>query len=165
MFAESVSHAPIILETHDIYTDLIRSHGIPEFVPQTPTDSLKTRREEEDSWARAAVCVKLSPEDHAIIAKFSKRAVLARPYVRSLSGSGRQWAEIVKANRLRGSFLEAGEIDILLWGSMHQGNVDSINWFVDKVLTADEALADARIVVAGRVIERLESDRLAARGV
>jgi hypothetical protein len=165
ILTEAVTRAPVILATHDIYTELIRVHGVPDFVPHRRIDFEACRRDETAAWARVAVCVNLSPEDQAAIGRVARHAVLARPYALRHAPSGRSWTEVVSANGLPAAFLEAEGCDILLWGGWHQVNVDAVHWFIEAVRPLHPALLAARVIVAGRVAQGLDPARLAVPGV
>jgi GT2 family glycosyltransferase len=161
MLTEAITRAPIVLETHDVYSNLIAVHGVPDFVPRTRPDPEAERRDEAACWARVAACVTLTPEDHAVVAPAARHAVLARPYVARRAPSGRSWAEVVAQNGLPPALAAAEEFDILLWGGWHQGNVEGIHWFVEQVMRREPALRMARVVIAGRVAQGLDPARLA----
>ena len=159
IFAESLTRAPIILETHDIYSDLLTSHGIPKFVPRGP-DSIELRRTEERSaWARVAACINLSPIEHAEISQIAKRAALVRPYITKRQ-SARSWPEFLAANDLPPAFCQTSLFDIMLWGDLHDGNVRGVRWFLNELIPRYEPLQSATIVVAGRVASRLDQNTL-----
>jgi len=149
-FTRRITKAPLILETHDIYSKLLDTHGIPAFVPRGP-DSPELRLVEERAvWRTVAACVNLSPEDHAIVSKDAALAVLARPYVATRSSTRRSWLEVVAANGLPEKFRTTNEFDLMLWGSWHDGNVAGVRWFLE-VAAQDARLKGLKILVAGRV--------------
>jgi Glycosyl transferases group 1 len=154
-FAEQLTQAPIVLETHDIYSRLLDSHGIPGFVPRGPDGQPLRMAEEKEAWARVAACVNISPEDHEEVARVAKFSVLARPYVMKRH-SMRSWPEVLGANRLDAAFRTANLFDVMLWGSWHDANVRGITWFLEKVVTAQEVLQRSRILLVGRVVEGLD---------
>ncbi|CAH2601900.1 Glycosyltransferase [Rhodovastum atsumiense] len=165
LLTETLTRAPVVLATHDIYSDLIRSHGVPEFVPHGAIDDAACRREERECWHRVAVCANISTEEHALIRRDARHAVLVRPYAAPRLPSDRSWPEIVAANRLPDACREVSGCDILVWGGWHQVNVDGVHWFLDQVRPLHPALANARIIIAGRVVQGLDRARLPERNV
>jgi hypothetical protein len=151
-FAERLSKAPIILETHDIYGKLLTTHGIPSFLPRGPDGASLREAEEVDVWRRVAGCVNLSPEDHAVIARAARHAALARPYVARIQRPTRSWPEVLAANRLPASLRPVTSFDIMLWGDWHEGNVAGVRWFLEQVADSHDRLRQASILLAGRVV-------------
>jgi glucosyl-dolichyl phosphate glucuronosyltransferase len=157
--AERLTRAPIVLETHDIYSRLLDAHGIPAFVPKGPDGKDLRIAEEEKVWARVAACVNLSPQDHEDVARVAKFSVVARPYAIKRHRR-RSWLEVLAENRLDSEFHSGSWFDVMLWGSRHAVNAQSITWFLDEVVTRHEALQRARILIVGRVIEELDQTLL-----
>jgi GT2 family glycosyltransferase len=155
-FTNRLTKAPLILETHDIYSKLLSTHGVPRFVPPGPDGPDLRLVEESTVWKSVAGCVNLSPDDHEVIKKHAALAVLARPYVARRSLTRRSWPEVLAANGLPDSFTTANEFDLMLWGSWHDGNVASVLSFL-KVVAQDERLTALKILVVGRVISGLPS--------
>jgi glucosyl-dolichyl phosphate glucuronosyltransferase len=155
-FADHLTQAPIVLETHDIYSHLLDSHGIPGFIPGGPDGRHLRMTEEQETWAQVAACVNLSPEDHEHVAKAAKFSVLIRPYVTNPERSRRSWLEVLAENRLDPAFRTCSVFDMMLWGSPHEANARSITWFLDEVVTAHEELRHARILIIGRVIDAFD---------
>lgn len=156
--ARSLTAAPVILETHDVLTDLLDLHGIPAFVPGGRDSRSARLADERALWAQAACCVNLSAADHAEIAPFARQAALIRP-CRPLSGAtGRTWPEIVQAHDRAGWSANAagcGNFDLMLWGSWHDNNVRSIRWFLRDVLPQLAGARRLRIVLAGAVVRAM----------
>jgi glucosyl-dolichyl phosphate glucuronosyltransferase len=150
-FTSHLTKAPLILETHDIYSKLLATHSIPPFVPPGPDSPELRLIEEKAVWRKVAACVNLSPEDHKIIEKDAAVAALARPYVPRRSSVRRSWPEVLAANGLPDKFRTTNEFDLMLWGSWHDGNVAGIRWFLD-IAANDKRLKGLRILIAGRVI-------------
>jgi GT2 family glycosyltransferase len=152
-YTQRLTRAPIILETHDIYSTLLNSHGIPGFVPKGP-DGIELRAvEERKVWSEVAGCVNLSPSEHQIISGHSRASWLVKPVTPQRIPGRRAWLEVLKSNGLPQRFQMSNEFDVMLWGGWHQGNVAGIKWFLDKVVPLEPSLAAARILVVGRVIQ------------
>ena len=154
-FAQRISAAPIILETHDILARQIQSHGLPDFVGADNENQALREADQQDIWRRAAACVNLSPQDDAIIARHARASICLRPYAEAATPRPRPWPQVVRANALSAPFGDHESFDILLWGDWHAGNARAIIWFVQQVLAATPALGDARIALIGRVTRRL----------
>src|SRR5262249_30248283 len=80
---------------------------------------------------------------------------LTRPGI-ARRNSRRSWLEVLAANRLSDKFKTANEFDVMLWGSLHDGNVASICWFLD-IIAQDERLKGAKVLIVGRVVSGLPS--------
>ena len=52
----------------------------------------------------------------------------------------------------------ANEFDLMLWGSPHAGNSDSIKWFVDHVFAQDVRFKGCKVAIVGRVCDLLSAD-------
>ena len=154
-FAKELTSAPIVLETHDVHSNLLTSHGIPSFVPKGPDYQALRETEEAEVWRGVAACANLSPEDHAIISRVAKRSFLARPYVNQTSLRRRSWLEVTAANGLPDGYKTNNHFDIMLWGDWHGGNVAGVRWFLDEVLDTHPRLQRATIVLVGRVRDEL----------
>ena len=163
-FTSRLTTAPLILETHDIYSKLLDTHGVPEFVPSGPDGPDLRLAEEKAVWRKVAACVNLSPEDHEIVANEVAVAALARPYAARRNRTPRSWSEVVAANQLGDDFRAADEFDLMLWGSWHDGNVASISWFLDLV-AQDDRLKWLKVLVVGRVVQGLPLRLLRRQGL
>jgi glycosyltransferase involved in cell wall biosynthesis len=157
LFAERLTRAPMVLETHDVYTKLLATHGVPEFVPQRAAPHAVQFAEESAILAKAAACVNLSDEDQALVAPQSRLSRVIRPYARTRKLVRRSWPEVVASNRLDSKFLSLNRFDLMLWGDWHGGNIAGVKWFVDEVLPRCPRLAEARIILVGRVARGLPS--------
>jgi glycosyltransferase involved in cell wall biosynthesis len=155
LFAASLTRAPMVFETHDIYTKLLATHGVPQFVPESPAPAAVQLSEEAAIIAKAAACVNLSEEDQAVVAPHARFARVIRPYARSRSLTRRSWPEVVAANKLGPHFLQDGRFDLMLWGDWHGGNIAGVKWFAEEVMPRCPRLAKARIVLVGRVARGL----------
>jgi len=168
-FAERLAKAPIVLETHDIFAQLLTTHGIPDFVPRHPDGHKLREADEADVWHRVAACVNLSPDDHAVVARAAKRSVLARPYVertdlyRCLGDCRRP--DVVAANRPPASYRTTSQFDIMLWGDWHRGNVAGVRWFMEQVAGKHDCLRQASILLVGRVAKGLPRHLLQRQGL
>ena len=144
-FAKNLVTCPIVLETQDIFSDLLDLHGVPGFVPPGP-DSPELRREEErKTWRSVAACVNLTLADHQEISKTAPQSFLIRPYIPRVEPIPEHAQDT--------------DIDILLWGSNHGGNLAGIGWFLDEVVPISPALGEAIIAVAGGVSTQPELGR------
>lgn len=151
-FAERITRAPIVLETHDVLTEQLALHGWPDFVSLRGEPTESRHAEEQSIWRRAAVCATISPEDHAKIAPHARLAILVKPAATEATPSLRPWSEVVRANHLDSAFAASEDIDVLLWGDWHAGNVRAVEWVLGQVRHAGgDALAEARFAVIGRV--------------
>jgi hypothetical protein len=164
-FAERVSRAPIVLETHDILTHQLESHGWPKFVSLKDEPAALRDADQQDIWRRANVCVDLSPDDHAEISRYARAAVFIRPTAEAAAPRLRDWREVVRRNALAPDFAASDEIDVLLWGDWHEGNVRAVEWFFNNVRPTDARLAAARIAIVGRVTKLLPQQILHAPNV
>lgn len=151
LFAARLTRAPLVFETHDIYTKLLATHGVPQFVPENPAPTAVQLAEEAAIFAKAAACVNLSEDDQGVVAPHTRFARVIRPYARSRSLVRRSWPEVVAVNNLDASFLSANRFDLMLWGDWHGGNVAGVKWFVEEVMPLCPRLAEARILLVGRV--------------
>lgn len=158
-FTERVTKAPIVLETHDVLTHQIESHGWPDWVSLSGEPKALRDDDQRDMWRRAAVCVNLTPNDHEEIAKYARAAMFVRPTAEPAAATLRPWADVVAANDLSAEFAAREDIDILLWGDWHNGNVRAVEWFLEHV-AADPRLANARIAVIGRVTRNVSQSLL-----
>ena len=149
-FTERVTKAPIVLETHDVLTHQIESHGWPDWVSLTREPTALRDADQRDMWRRAAVSVNLTPSDHEEIAAHARASVFVRPSAEPVEAVKRPWADVVEANALSEDFAAREDIDILLWGDWHNGNVRAVEWFLENIAT-DPRLADKRIAIVGRV--------------
>jgi GT2 family glycosyltransferase len=149
---ERITRAPIILETHDICSDLLDSHGVPYFVPDGPDSPERRAAEEQALWTRVAACVNLSPADHAVIARHARVAEFIRPIPTPPDRPPRSWAETAAANAFPQPLWEAGKIDVLLWGSNHRGKPDPLGdpgrvFRLDHVEAIEDLFAHAEVLV------------------
>ncbi len=150
-FAERISAAPIVLETHDVLTHQLESHGWPKFVSHANEPKALRDSDQHDMWRRAAACVNLSPEDHTEIALHARVSKFVRPIATSSASQTRPWPDVVRANALSTAFAANESIDVLLWGDWHEGNARAVKWFFEQVRGAHPVLQQARIGVIGRV--------------
>jgi hypothetical protein len=155
-FTERVTQAPIVLETHDVLTHQIESHGWPDWVSLAREPTEKRDADQRDMWRRAAVCVNLTPNDHDEIVAHARAAVFVRPSAEPATAIKRRWADVVEANALSEEFAAREDIDILLWGDWHKGNVRAVEWFLENV-ASDRRLADKCIAIIGRVTRNVSS--------
>lgn len=152
---EALTTAPVILETHDVYSNLLDIHGVPRFVPKGPDSTELRLREESAAWRRVAYCVNLSPNDNQEVACHTQRSAFVRPFKAQTSPSDRLWPEVCAANHFQGPAAEAGAFDLMLWGSWHKNNAKSIKWFFQKVRPKLASPEEVRIVVVGRVLNAI----------
>ena len=156
--ARSLTAAPIILETHDVLTDLLDLHGIPAFVPGGRDGRDARLADERALWSQAACCVNLSTADHAEVLPFARQAALIRPCRPPAGATGRTWPEIVQAHGAAGwsgNAAACGNFDLMLWGSWHDNNIRSIRWFFLDVLPRLAGARRLRVVLAGAVVRAL----------
>jgi glycosyltransferase involved in cell wall biosynthesis len=154
-FAKRLTSAPVILETHDICSRLLDVHGVPSFVPIDEDSQTKRLEEERAIWRQVDACVDLSPHDHEQVRRYAQHAVLARPYFSRRTIKRRCWPSVVARNSLSDSFQSANAFDLMLWGSPHAGNSDSIQWLINHVLRKDARLGTVKVAIVGRVCELL----------
>ncbi len=147
--------APVVLETHDIMTDLFDSHEIPPFVPIDPDGRDIRFIDEKRMWQQVSAAVNISPRDAEIVSSHVPNSFLARPYADRHHRPKRSWSQIITDNGLESALGEKDRFDLLMWGTPHLNNLNSIEWFFDSVASLDERLANLRILVLGRVAERL----------
>jgi glycosyltransferase involved in cell wall biosynthesis len=161
-FHNRFTSAPVVLETHDIMTDLYDSHEIPPFVPLEP-DSRELRfTDEEGMWRAVDAAVNLSPTDAETVAPHVTRNFLARPYADPHPRTARSWRQVIADNRLEAVLSEHDRFDVMMWGTPHMNNLKSIEWFFDAVVPLDSRLQRLRILILGRITERF-SDALRQR--
>lgn len=153
--AERITQAPIVLETHDVCAELLNVHGLPHFLPPGADDPALRAQEEQAIWRRVAACVNLAPADHAAVSPHARIAEFVRPVPTRQRPAAIPWPEMAAAHAFPPALAAAGRIDVLLWGSYHKVNVESVTWFLKRVVPADETLAKANIVLAGRMTEPL----------
>ncbi|MBY0565187.1 MAG: glycosyltransferase [Hyphomonadaceae bacterium] len=158
-FAQRLSAAPVVLETHDVVLQQLESHGWPPFVDLGSEPRAMRDSDQRDLWRRADVCVNLTAADHDAIAPHAKAAFLIAPAAPKANMTLRPWSDVVTANQLSAAFAERETIDVLLWGDWHRANARAVEWFFDRVRPLDDTLQQARIAVIGRVT-RLLPDRL-----
>lgn len=150
-FAQRVSSAPIILETHDVLTQQLESHGWPNFV-SLEYEPLHLREQDQAAiWNRAHFCVNLSPEDHTAISACNPSSAFVRPYASSVAPVRRPWSDVVAANNLSPDFAASEDIEVLLWGDWHAGNARAVRWVFDLVRPKHPLLAESRLAIVGRV--------------
>lgn len=147
--------ANVVLETHDVFSHLLDIHGVPNFVPKGPDSQELRLSEERKLWASAELCVNLSSEDHTFISPHARQSAYVRPTKSRTSPSERSWLEVARANRLPPEKVSPGYFDIMLWGSWHETNVQSVKWFIEEVRPRLGRHAQARIVVAGKLVKGL----------
>lgn len=165
LFTERLTHAPVVFETHDIYTNLLESHGVPEFVPANPVGRAAQLEEETAVFARVAACVNLSSVDHSFVSLYARSSTVVRPYARSRSLVRRSWPQAVQANKLDSRFLGTPVFDVMLWGDWHGGNIKGVQWFVERVVPLYGRLQVARILLVGRVSRGLPEGFAEAHGL
>ncbi|WP_419913039.1 glycosyltransferase [Hoeflea sp.] len=151
----SLTNAPIILETHDIYSHLLDIHGVPGFVPSGPDGPALRLEQERAIWKAVDCCVNLSESEQREIADFALRSVFVRPIRNRSTPSDRPWLQFAKENNIACENGAPGFFDIMLWGSWHENNVQSIRWFLEKVRPRLEKRRKLRIVIVGRVLNGL----------
>jgi hypothetical protein len=144
-----------VLETHDVLSEQLNSHGVPHFATRAFDRRAKRTTEERTIWAEAEACITLSPSDHAVIAPHARRSKLIRPYIRPTMRRLRPWDEVCAANALSARFQKQTAFDLLLWGDWHRTNVEGVRWFLKKVMPLNPRLANATVLIAGRVIRGL----------
>ncbi|MDN2568533.1 glycosyltransferase, partial [Aquibium sp. A9E412] len=154
---QRLTDAPVVLETHDVFSHLLDVHGVPGFVPKGPDGAALRLAEEQAAWAQAACCVNLSPADQAAVAPHARRAVYVRPSKERSLASRRSWPEVALANGIAREAMTPGYFDIMLWGSWHETNVQGVKWFLEQVRPRLGRHKQARIIVAGKVINGLGS--------
>lgn len=150
-----LTKAPIVLETHDLYSNLLTSHGIPGFVPKGPDGQTHREIEEAEVWRGVAACVNLSSDDHEAISRVAKKAFLVRPYINGTKIQRRSWLEVMAANKLPESYKAINQFDMMLWGDWHGGNVAGVRWFLEEVIDLHPRLRDASVALVGRVRDGL----------
>src|SRR5262249_8036797 len=134
-----------ILETHDVLTEQLKSHGVPRFARRGFDSAHKRAAEERAIWAEAQACINLSAADHDAIAPHARYAQLVRPYVAPKSANARDGAEVCAANALPAKFREHDAFDLMLWGEWHETNVNGVRWFIEDAMKHEPRLHDARI--------------------
>lgn len=150
-FAKTITSAPTILETHDIFSHLLNVHGIPDFVPRG-RDSMPSRlADEKKIWKKANVCVNLASADHALISKVNKNSFFIKPYLEPRSLALRPWGRVIKQNNLSSKFHSSRSFDLMFWGDQHQGNVIGVQWFFKNVFNLSSLLKDSKILLVGRI--------------
>jgi glycosyltransferase involved in cell wall biosynthesis len=154
-FAERLSRAPVVLETHDIFAKVLARDGLPRFVPRRPDGAHRREADENDIWRRVAACVNLSPDDQSVVSRVATCSVLARPYVSRRDLDIRSWPGVIAANGLPPHYRQTPQFDVMLWGDWHEGNVAGVRWFIEKVADRDARLRQASILVVGRVTRAL----------
>lgn len=160
ILARNLGTVPLILETHDILSELLDAHGIPRFVASKPDSSEQRKMDEVAIWRQADYCVALSPEDHIQIAAVIPKTILVQPKFSKSLPTKRSWPELIefhKEKKWSENAKECGLFDILLWGSWHENNVNSIIWFLEEVLPLVPNYETVRVGIAGQVIRGLKN--------
>lgn len=152
---QALTSAKIIFETHDVFSHLLDIHGIPDFVPKGPDGADLRLSEEAAGWKSAELCVNLTDDDQHVISQHTPASELVSPTKARSYPTNRSWSEVAVANLLPPEKASVGYFDLMLWGSWHDNNVQSIRWFLDVVRPLLGKHRDARIVVAGKVVKGL----------
>jgi hypothetical protein len=157
LFAERLTKAPIILETHDLYSQLLANHGVPGFVPGGPDSETLRLVEEKQVWSRVAACVSVSAAEHGLIDGVARASAFIPPV---LPEAPPRRPEAIAAHTHSAGIGESEMFDVMLWGSWHKVNVNGIAWFFEHVLPSSPALADARVIIVGSVARGLPASVL-----
>jgi hypothetical protein len=164
-FARKWSGAPTVLETHDVLTDQLDSHGWPKFVSLKDEPREMRESDQRQLWASADVCVNLSPNDHEIIAPHAKAAIFVRPSAEATDIQLRPWADVVATNKLSAEFARSDSFDVLIWGDWHEANKRAAQWYFDKVIPGQPDLQGLRVAIVGRMTRLLPQRLLNLQGV
>jgi hypothetical protein len=151
-FAARVSpKAKLVVDTHDYLTRGALERARLTDARQAFPDYRSLRRHlalEARLWRAADVCATVSHAEEARIRRHAPQTLMVfpRPYVKAWSepGPDATW-------------------DLLIVADEHIFNVQSVDWFLQAVVTPNPALRDLRIAIAGQVRRRLEAvwaDRL-----
>src|SRR5262245_25420224 len=152
-YTQRITRAPIVLDTHDIFSKLLDTHGIPGFVHKWPDGMELRTAEEREVWRDGAGCANLSPSENEIISAHARASWLVKLYVPRKVLRTRAWPEVVAANNLPARLRASSNFDVMLWGSFHNANIAGITWFLKSVIPLQPRLAASRVLVAGRVIQ------------
>jgi len=152
-FHNRFTSAPVVLETHDIMTDLFNCHETLPFVPLEPDSRQLRFSDEERMWRAVDATVNLSPGDVEIVAPHVARNFLARPYADPRPRAPRGWPQVIEDNRLEAVLSKHDRFDVMLWGTPHLNNLKSIEWFFEAVVPLDARLQRLRILILGRITE------------
>src|SRR5262249_1876219 len=116
-YAQKLTAAPIVLETHHIFSDLIDTHGIATSQSSSCDRGDARESEERQIWREVAGCVNLTAREHEIISPHARAAWLVKPYARQRQPRQRTWPDVLKANKLSWPVATSDEFDVLLWGT------------------------------------------------
>ena len=158
--ARKLTSAPIVLETHDMITELMDIHGIPRFVTAKPDSKMLRWSDETKLLKLANHCIALSADDFLQIAPEAHGSCLVQPPAPTLLPTSRSWAEIVAAHAPKGWSTNAkasDTFDILIWGSWHDNNVRSAIWFFEEVYPRLKEHKRLRIGLAGQIVTGLSN--------
>ncbi len=118
------SRFPIILETHDVQSHLLRESGIRNPWTHRADDLERLIRSETGLLERANALIHLSTDDFRFFQKLlpSKPQFLSFPTIEEKFRSS-----------LNAAALPAEDIDLLFVGSWHRPNLAAIRWFFEEV--------------------------------
>jgi hypothetical protein len=138
--------AKLILDTHDYLTRGAVERARTAKNSKAFPDCATLRRHlalEHHLWQAADVCTAVSPSEAACIERHAAHSllVLPEPYVKPWRdpGSAAQW-------------------DFLIVADNHFFNIDSVAWFLERVVLPNAQLRALRIAVVGKVCASLERD-------
>jgi glycosyltransferase involved in cell wall biosynthesis len=122
--AASGARMPIILETHDIQSDLLREKG--ELNPWTHRPDRVERLVESEigQLRKVDVLVHLSVDDF----RFFQAQIPSKPHILALPTIDQRFISAVN-----GAPAPADKIDVLFVGQFHNANLRGIEWFLEHV--------------------------------
>ena len=139
---------PVILETHDVQSQLLHGRGIPNPWTQRPDSLERLIKAETKLMEKANVLIHLSVDDFRLFQTRipSKPHFLAFPTIDETFSSSANAAASV-----------AERVDLMFVGQWHVPNLEAVKWFFDKVWPL---IADRRYTVRilGRVGPMVQQD-------
>lgn len=157
-YLKRFQRAKVVLETQDIqaYQYRIRNET------NRATGRLETiedwTRDEAEVWKAVDACVNLSQDEQNVIRRYAPNSHMIRPLMETRAlAAKRTWPQFVKANQIHESHLDIKSYDFMLWGDLHQSNVNSTRWFIENVSLHRE-FKGCRTFICGRVGGQMLND-------
>jgi GT2 family glycosyltransferase len=157
-FAKRHFKAPIILETHDVLSELFNIHGVPDFASKGEDSPVDRLDEELHAISMADHCICFSHDDRNVFQSHAASISVIKPYARDNPTTSEDWQLLAKKHKLNQRLRKKG-FDLTLWGDLHQGNVSSCTAFINQCLPLLKKFRPT-IAIAGRLSEVLPKELL-----
>jgi hypothetical protein len=150
-YLKRFKRAKVVLETQDIQALQYRIRSERNRLTGRAENVEQWIRDEAEIWKGVDACVNLSTDEQSVIGRTAANSHLIRPLVHSRELSPkRAWPEFVRTNSIHEIMISVTSYDFMLWGDIHQANINSSKWFIENIALHPD-FAGRKTFICGRL--------------